>query len=196
MNDTIIPFISLDNSKKNEAVDIFLAGFSNMFTFATKAELVQLFSTAFEETQVYVYIIENHVCGVLGLGTNTKRALKFDKQICLKLFGKTKGRIIYYLLHKTSEIPAVKKDTDLYVDYLTIDPQMRKKGIATKLLNFAWALPKYKYCYLEVLSKNILAAKLYKKLGFTIHKKGFNIFTIVQGLGYPIVMKKLLIKAT
>jgi len=191
MKDTFSLFIDLDDTKKSEAVEIFINGFSNMLTFATRAELVQLFSTAFEETQVYVYIMENRVCGILGLGTNTKRALKFDKQICLELFGKTKGKIIYYLLHKTSEIPAVKKDTDLYVDYLAIDPQMRNKGIATKLLTFAWELPEYKDCYLEVLSKNVLAAKLYKKLGFTVYKKGVNIFTIAQGLGYPIVMKKI-----
>ena len=191
MKDTFSLFIDLDDTKKSEAVKIFINGFSNMFTFATRAELVQLFSTAFEETQVYVYIMENRVCGILGLGTNTKQALKFDKQICLELFGKTKGKIIYYLLHKTSEIPAVKKDTDLYVDYLAIDPQMHNKGIATKLLTFAWELPEYKDCYLEVLSKNVLAAKLYKKLGFTVYKKGVNIFTIAQGLGYPIVMKKI-----
>ena len=188
----IVCFSDLDETKKLEVVEVFLDGFGHMFTFAkTRVEKVKLFSGSFEEALIYAYVTDNHVAGVLGLGTNLKRALKFDKQKCEGIFGKTKGRIVYNLLHKMAEVPAVKNDSDLYIDYLATDLQMRNSGIATKLLTFAFALPQYKECYIEVLSKNITAKKLYQKLGFTVHEKNFNIFTLMQGLGYPIMMKKM-----
>ena len=142
------------------------------------------------KTLVYVCISENTVVGVLGLGTSTQRALKFNKDNCKTIFGNFRGNIIYNMLHKTTETPAVKNDTDLYIDYLATDSNMRNKGIATELLTFAFDLPKYKDCYIEVLSKNTIAAMLYKKLGFSIYKKSFHIFTFLQRLGNPILMKK------
>ena len=69
---------------------------------------------------------------------------------------------------------------------------MRNRGIATKLLNFAGELPLFKECYIEVLSKNATAIKLYENLGFSVHKRSFNFFTFTQGLGHPIMMKKLM----
>jgi len=189
----VVCFSDLDEAKKQEAVEVFLDGFGHMFTFAkTRGEQRQLFSVSFEESLVYAYVAENHVGGVLGLGTNAKRALKLDKQICEEIFGGSKGRMVYNMLHKIAEVPTVKKDTDLYIDYLATNNQMYHKGIATKLLTFACQLPKYEECYIEVLSKNISAIKLYQKLEFALHKKSFNIFTFMQGLGYPVMMKKAL----
>ena len=192
----IVCFSDLDEIKKKETVEVFLDGFGHMFTFTkSRDEQRKLFSKSFIESLVYTYVTENHIGGVLGLGTNTKRALKIDKQVCIELFRKIKGEMVYRLLHKIVEIPAVKKDTDLYIDYLATNLQMRNKGIATKLLTFAFELPQYKEYYIEVLSKNISAIKLYQKLGFAVHKKRFNIFTLTQGLGYPVIMKYLCEKA-
>ena len=67
----------------------------------------------------------------------------------------------------------MENDSDLCIDYLATNLQMRNKGIATALLLFACELPEYEECYIEVLSKNIPAAKLYQKLGFAVHKKAF-----------------------
>ena len=192
MNNDIVCFSDLEEAAKKEAIEIFLDGFGHMFTFAkTRSEQRQLFSTSFEESLIYVYVAENHVIGVIGLGTHLKRALKFDKQTCQEIFGKAKGRTVYNMLHKMAEIPAVKEDTDLYIDYLATDLQKRNEGIATKLLTFACELPQFKECYIEVLSKNISAIKLYQKLGFTVCKKRFNVFTFLQRLGHPILMSKL-----
>ena len=97
----IVCFSELDETKKQEAVEVFLDGFGHMFTFAkTRAEQEQLFSRSFEESLTYAYVVENHIGGVLGLGTNTKRTLKFDKQLCVELFGKTKGEIVFKMMHK------------------------------------------------------------------------------------------------
>ena len=191
ISDNIVCFSDLDEEEKREAIEVFIEGFGHMFTFAkTKNELTQFFTGAFEEPLMYACVSENHVAGILGLGTNVKRAIKLDQQKCMKLFGKSKGGMVYKLLHIIAGKPAVKNADDLYIDYLATDSRMRKRGVGTKLLNFAFSLPQYKVYYIEVLSKNQTAAKLYEQLGFTVHKKKFNILTITQGLGNPIIMKK------
>ena len=195
IDEGIVCVSALGETMKREAVEVFLDGFGHMFTFAkTRDEQRRLFLASFEESLVYAYVAENHVIGILGLGTNTKRALKFDKQVCKEILGKSKGGMVYNMLHNMAEIPAVKKDNDSYIDYLATDVQMRNKGIATKLLTFACELPQYGECYIEVFSKNISALKLYQEFGFAVCKKKFNVFTFLQRLGHPILMKKSVLK--
>ena len=75
----VVRFSDLDETKKQEAVVVFLDGFGHMFTFAkTRNEQRQLFSVSFEESLVYAYVAENHVGGVLGLGT---KLLTFSCQL-------------------------------------------------------------------------------------------------------------------
>ena len=192
IDEAIVCFSDLNDTMKCEAVEVFLDGFGHMFTFAkTRSEQIELFSQSFEEPLIYVYIAENHVVGILGLGTNSKRALKFNQQKCEEVLGKGKGKTVYNMMHKIAGVPAVKNETDLYIDYLATNLNMRNKGVATKLLTFAFKLSQYKEYYIEVLSKNISAVKLYQNLGFEIYKKGFSIFTFTQRLGHPIMMKKV-----
>ena len=187
----IVCFSDLDENGKRAAIALFVDGFGHMFTFAkTRDELLRLFADSFQKELVYVYLSNNMVAGFLGLGTNTKTALKGNAQVCKDLFGKGKGGIVYAQLFRRAEKPKVEKDTDLYIDFLTTSVHMRKQGIATKLLNFACALPGYTECYLDVLSKNVTAATLYESLGFVTYKKKLSIFTFVQGLGHLILMKK------
>ena len=187
----IVCFTDLDEKGRQEAVEVFVDGFGHMLTFAkTKDELLRLYAEAFEEELVYVYVINNRIGGIIGLGTNTKRPIKIDKQLCEELFGTRKGRMVYNMILKRDEKPAVKKATDLYVDFLATNVKMRKQGIATKMLAFACEMPQYNEIYLDVLSKNVSAIKLYENLEFVVYKKTFNIFTFTQGLGRPLLMKK------
>ncbi|MBS5823545.1 MAG: GNAT family N-acetyltransferase [Clostridium argentinense] len=181
----------LHETKKRETVELFVDGFRNIFLFTeNKFELIELFLPSLDTSMIYVCCYKEKVVGVLGIGTNKKRVFCFDIKVCQKIFGKIKGMMIYKQLKLIAESPAVKKDSDLYIDYLTTDVSMRGKGIAIKLLDFACQLPEYNECYLEVLSKNTNAKGLYEKLGFKVYKKSFNFFTIIQGFGYPIKMKK------
>jgi len=189
--ESVLPFCALNETQKTEAVAVLVDGFGHQFTFAkTKDELMQLFFSSLNEPQIYAYVEENHVYGVLGLATNTQRALKVDRSACIAIFGNFKGKMVYAILHKMASALAVEKDTDLYIDYLATSPDARRRGCATKLLNFAFSLPAYNDCYLDVLSKNTGAAKLYEKMGFGVYKKEFNIFALLKGLGQPIMLKK------
>ncbi|WP_291563505.1 MULTISPECIES: GNAT family N-acetyltransferase [unclassified Clostridium] len=181
----------LHETKKRETVELFVDGFRNIFLFTeNKFELIELFLPSLDTSMIYVCCYKEKIVGVIGIGTNKKRVFCFDIQVCQKIFGKIRGMMIYKQLKMIAETPAVKNDSDLYIDYLTTDTDMRGKGIATKLLDFACQLPEYDECYLEVLSKNTNAKRLYEKLGFKVYKKSFNFFTVIQGFGYPIKMKK------
>ena len=187
LNDT-----ALSAEQRREAVEVFVDGFGHMFTFAkTRSELVELFTASFVGELIYVCITDDgHAAGILGIGTSTQRAIKFDKTVCRRIFGKGKGNMVYRIFRTTSGAPAVKNPTDLYIDYLATSAQMRGQGIASAMLKFAGGLPGYSECYLDVLSKNTNALRLYEKLGFERYKKGFNFFTLMQGLGQPIKMRK------
>lgn len=86
--------------------------------------------------------------------------------------------------------PAVNGDKDLYIEYLITDKNYRCKGIATKLIHFAFEQLECDEYYIEVLSKNINARRLYKNLGFIEWKRDYNPIMIILGLGYPIKLKK------
>jgi len=186
----IICFSELDENGKKEAIEIFVAAFGYMFTFAQTDELVRLFTNSFNEEMIYVYMINNHVAGFLGLGTNIKAALKGDEQVCEEILGKWKGRMVYTQLFKKEEKPKVEKDSDLYIAYLATSVNVRKQGVGTKLLEFAFGMPGYTHCYLDVLSKNISAKKLYENLGFVAYKKKSHFFLFIQRLGHLIFMKR------
>lgn len=138
----------------------------------------------------YVAVYENNVVGFMGIANNKARPFHFDATKCRELFGKFKGVIIQKQLSAIMEKPVVYGDKDLYIDYLTTDKKYRGKGVATKLIEFACYELQYYQCYIEVLSKNTTAKRLYEKIGFTEYKKEYNIFTMMKGLGYLIKLKK------
>ncbi len=182
---------NLDESYKQQAVRLFIDGFRHVFSFAKDdSELEALFCESFDYSMIYVCLYHDKVVGVLALGTNKKRVFRFNLDKCRQIFGRRKGGMLYRMLRSMGETPAVKNDNELYIDYLTTDKTLRRKGIASSLLDFACRLPDYDECFLEVLSNNKTARFLYEKVGFTVCKKGFNFFTAIQGLGYPIIMKK------
>lgn len=188
---SIVHLIGADETYRLQAIRLFIDGFRHVFSFAKDdSELEALFGEAFDYSMIYVSLYNDKVVGVLALGTNKKRVFRFNLEKCCLIFGQRKGRMLYRMLRSMGETPAVKNDNELYIDYLTTDKTLRGMGIASSLLDFACQLPDYDECHLEVLSKNVTAKSLYEKVGFTVYKKSFNFFTVIQGLGYPIKMKK------
>lgn len=83
----------------------------------------------------------------------------------------------------------VKGDTDLYIDVLATLQQARGRGVATRLLQYSFDLPGYENYYIDVLSKNVNAKRLYEKMDFLEYNKVRFSFVAVMGYGYPIKMK-------
>ncbi len=179
------------NSKQQEKVlDIFIDGFRYLFTFAkSEQELKQLFASAFHPSLVYACIEEDKVLGMLGIATKYVRPIKLELELCIKMYGKFKGTILYKQMNGIFQSQVVKEETDLYIDVLATAKEERGRGVASKLLNYAFTLGNYKDFWIEVLSKNSNAKRLYEKIGFKEYKKNRITFVLLLGYGYPIKMK-------
>lgn len=188
----ILKYHKLTEAQKLETVNIFIDGFANIMTFTKDRELLKrLFLEILHPTQTLVYVENEKVFGVLGIGTNKVRPIKFDKDVCKKVFGKFKGTMISIQMNAVFQGKAVNEDTDLYIDVITTSKEARGKGVASKLFKHLFEMEKYSCFYLEVLSNNRKAKKLYQQLGFTVYKEKRFSPVIVLGLGYPIKMKKI-----
>lgn len=187
----IVKYHELCDIQKKEMIEIFIEGFGHLMTFSKDKDILrELFFNAINEEYVYAYIEENEVLGFVGIATNKIRPIKLKREVCMKLFGKVQGSIICKQMNGIFQSKVVKKDTDLYIDFLATSKEARGKGIATKLLAYCFDLPKYDNYYIEVLSKNKNAKSLYEKVGFCIDKKVYISFISLLGFGYPIKMKK------
>ena len=191
MENKIIEFGELNSSQKEQAVELFLEGFGGFMTFSKDKEKKKaLFIEIFDPKLFLCYLEENKVLGLLGLGTNKVRPINFKKEICQKYFGKFKGAIIAKQMNPIFQKPAVSDDKELYIDTIVVDPNHRKEGIGSFLLNKAETYGKYETLVLEVFSKNQTAISFYKKNGFTIKREKKMSFMSLFGSGHPIVMVK------
>lgn len=181
----------LNKIQKEETIGVFLEGFGHMMKFSKDDQELQcLFSKAFHPTYIYTYIEDGKVLGILGIASRDIRPIKLDLNQCVSIYGKFKGSILYKQMNSIFQSQVVKKDTDIYIDILATTENARGRGVATKLLEFAFSLPDYKECYIEVLSKNLNAKRLYEKSGFVLYKKKTFSFASFMGLGYPIRMRR------
>lgn len=183
----VVKLSELDNEYKEKAVHLFVDSFYNMYTSLTKDKniLCKLFLYSFDFSLVYIAMYDNTLAGFLGIAHNKKRTMHFEKLKCIELFGRVKGYIIYKQLGYLLERPNVINDKDVCIDYLATDSNYRGKGIATKLIEFACNELGYDECYLEVLTKNITAKRLYEHTGFQEYKRSYSI-----GVGNISKMKK------
>ena len=187
----IIKYCELNNVQKEEVIEIFLEGFGHFMTFSKdKEELKRLLLSAMNPEYTLACVEEDKVLGIIGIATNRIRPIKFEKSVCVELFGRWKGIILCKEMNLIFQSKVVKKDTDLYIDFLTTAKNARGKGIATLLINYSFHLPGYKEYYIEVLSENVNAKRLYEKMNFVAYKKCPHSFIARMGYGYPIKMKR------
>ena len=103
-----------------------------------------------------------------------------DKQIYVaKLDNKIIGYLIFMIKEQNNPIMKFKKY--LIIDTICVDKNYRKKGIGTRILEYANNIAKKYNCtdlQLNVNPENIDAIKLYEKFGFN-----------VKGISYSIKVK-------
>ena len=85
--------------------------------------------------------------------------------------------------------PMVKGDNEGYIDFLGVNPEFRKMGVATALFDYTYKTHPYKTYYIDVVYNNDPAINLYKKLGYSIIKKKKGFIQIVSGLKCEYFMK-------
>ena len=193
MDGKIMKFGELTEEQKKAAVELFMIGFGKFMIFSKDEELKRkLLLKIFDPALFFCYVEGDNVLGLMGLATNKKRPIYFDPDICKKYFGKFRGSVISRQMNAVFQSQAVKRDNELYLDTLVTGSNARRKGIGTKLLEYAFNLKEYNVMYTEVFSGNKEAISFYKKNGFSVDKEEKWSLLILQGAGYPIKMKKKL----
>lgn len=98
------------------------------------------------------------------------RQVEFEKYFCDSLF---KVEHMQIILHDDKEIGVlqlIKKEKELYIEEIQIDPNNQSKGIGTEIINDIKkaAFQSNFSVGLMVLKLNNRARKLYEKLGFKV----------------------------
>ena len=95
----------------------------------------QLFEPALRNDMAYVCLDGEKVVGLLAYSDNKRRAFDIERSGVSRGFGPVKSRVIKTQLMFIIGKPAVKRDDEGYIDFLTTDPACRGQGIATKMIN-------------------------------------------------------------
>jgi len=107
---------------------------------------------------------------MLACANKETYSIKHDKKVLIKELGLIKGFVANMILKKIFTKPrkyAIEIDDKTgSIENVTTDSNYRKKGIATSIMEYIFALNMYEKYILEVLGTNENAIKLYKKLGF------------------------------
>ncbi len=189
--DNIKLFEQLSSAQKEEFAAVFIEGFGHLFNAKRNlGKFTKLIIASFNPDQSHAYMKNEKVVGILLLATNKVRPLKFNEEVAKALFGKFKGTAMCRQMNGIFQSKVVENDTDLYIDVLAVSKNAQRQGIASKLLQFAFAVKGFNVYYLEVLSKNKNAKQLYDKIGFLDIKKSYFSPVRLLGYGYPIKMKK------
>lgn len=178
--------------KENQQVaKIFIDGFGYMFKRLTKDKelLIKCFESAFVRDLFYVALDKDRIVGFVGISDNKSRAMKLDRNIFRKYFGNFTGGVFCSQIGFMMEKPIMKEAYECYIDLLGTDIEYRNKGVGTELLNYVHNELQYDEYYIEVLSKNVTAKRLYEKIGYKLMKVNNNIFLKMQGLGSAEFMK-------
>ncbi len=189
--DSIQQFEKLNDLQKNQFSEIFVEGFGHLLNLKKDTDKFKsLLVYSVHPLNSYAYVKDGNVAGIILLATNKLRPLKLNESEAVKLFGKFKGISMCRQINMVFQSKVVNEDTDLYIDMLAVSKNAKRQGIGRKLLEFAFSMKGFNRYYLEVLSKNKNAKRLYEKLGFIDIKNSYFSPVRLMGYGYPIKMKK------
>lgn len=144
--------------------------------------LKAIFADAFLEDYSYACIDGDKVVGIVSCSNNEHTAVQFSKQVCIEQLGSMLGKLNYNIFVKYFGIPKAKKEDEGYIDFLCVHKDYRRKGIASKLLEFVYEHTEFSSYVLEVLGKNTKAIKFYDHLGFkeVERKKGLMMWLSIR----------------
>ena len=144
---------------------------SYMYAISKSPEkLVKAFTHMFVVDDFYVCIIDNEVVGMMACTNKETYGIKHDKKLLIKELGLIKGLVANRMLKKLfTKYPKYPIEMDCKtgsIEHVVTNSNYRKKGIATSIMEYIFALNMYEKYVLEVFDTNENAIKLYKKFGF------------------------------
>ena len=181
----------LDEKQVDQSVSIFIEGFYDIMSSISKdkEKLHRLFKHSFDYDMTYAYLQDGEAVGFLGLGNYQKRPVKLDQEIFMEILSGFAGKVSYKAMSDAMEKPNVSSPEEVYIDYIATNPELRGKGIGTKLIEFIRETLGYKIIELEVFSNNPRAKQLYEREGFKVFKVKKDLIMMIQGKGKRILMR-------
>lgn len=188
----IVELSTAEDTIKRNAIRVFVDSFYELYTSLSKEKSVlnEFFISSFDEKLVYAAVKENKVLGMLAIANGKERSLKFKKEKCIQLFGKIKGRIVYYEMNYMFGKPNLECEKDIGIDYLATEESSRGIGVATQMLEYACDHLCYEECYIDVAERNTVAKRLYEHVGFKEYARDHSLVTRMLGFRSIIRMKK------
>ncbi|MDU4891144.1 MAG: N-acetyltransferase [Clostridium sp.] len=185
----------LDEESSRNMSRIFIESFGHMFEKFSKDKeaLIECFEKSFIYDMIYVALDGKRVVGFIAVSNCKGRVVNVNKKEFCNHFGKIKGAIFSWQLKMIMGKPVVSEPNQCYIDFVAVDKDYRRKGVAIELFNYIHEHLIFDEFNLDVLTTNPEAQKLYEKLGYKVDKVKKSIMTRSQGLGNLVIMKHKII---
>lgn len=185
----------LDEESSRNMSRIFIESFGHMFEKFSKDKeaLIECFEKSFIYDMIYVALDGKRVVGFIAVSNCKGRVVNVNKKEFCNHFGKIKGAIFSWQLKMIMGKPVVSEPNQCYIDFVAVDKDYRRKGVAIELFNYIHEHLIFDEFNLDVLTTNPEAQKLYEKLGYKVDKVKKGIMTRSQGLGNLVIMKHKII---
>jgi len=168
----IKPAKDVNDNIQEKISKLYVEAFGSYMDAISKSpeKLVKAFTHMFVVDDFYVCIIDNEVVGMMACTNKETYGIKHDKKLLIKELGLIKGLVANMILKKLfTKFPKYPIEMDGKtgsIEHVVTNSNYRKKGIATSIMEYIFALNMYEKYVLEVFDTNENAIKLYKKLGF------------------------------
>lgn len=171
-------FSELSEVQKEQFIDLFADSFlkdlDKKGTYEAQEKVI--FLDAILPEFAAAFIIDDTVAGLVMFSNMHHSSVRFSRELCRQQIGKFYGSFTYNLFRAIFETPTAEKEDEGYIDFLCVHQDFRRRGIATQLLEYAYAQENKPYYILGVLCKNERAKNLYVKQGYTKTKTKRGLF--------------------
>ena len=151
-----------------EVAMIFVDGYYDDLTFLSKnkEKLVLIFKDAFVPQTFYIALMDGTVAGIVACANNQARCLRLSKERITQHLGFFRGSLAYLFLQKEFHTPLAYNDRTAYIESVATHIRARRKGVATRLLEYIIKNLPYDEFRLTVKDTNRDALNIYQRMGF------------------------------
>lgn len=195
MGYTVKNLSDLDEESSRCMSRIFIESFGQRFEKFSKDKeaLRECFEKSFIYDMIYVALDGKRVVGFITASSCKGSVINVNKKEFCNHFGKIRGTIFSWQLKMIMGKPLVSEPNQCYINFVAVDKEYRRKGVATELFNYIHEHLIFDEFKLDVLTTNPEAQKLYEKLGYKVDKVKKNIIMSFKGLGNLVIMKNKII---
>jgi ribosomal protein S18 acetylase RimI-like enzyme len=131
---------------------------------------VAILEKAIDPTLAIVAVCQGRPVGVAGLQYDGRNFINPQRAEFVRQFGALSGTARFVMFKLFAQ---AYYQEDMYIDILAVSPDMRGKGVGTRLLEAVFQIArekKFKSVSLEVVDTNPGARRLYERLGFVARR--------------------------